>query len=94
MLTSAPLCAAAFLVKNVPLEDVTIKFEIWDTAGQGACCLGASLRFVCSVSVGGSVSASLCSQPGYAATAFISVLIELTACGCGAGYLGFAPLSA
>jgi hypothetical protein len=27
--------AAAFLTKNVALEDVTIKFEIWDTAGQG-----------------------------------------------------------
>lgn len=31
------LPAAAFLTKNVTLEDVTIKFEIWDTAGQGAC---------------------------------------------------------
>lgn len=29
---------AAFLTKNVPLDDTTIKFEIWDTAGQGVCC--------------------------------------------------------
>ena len=27
--------AAAFLTKNVTLDDITIKFEIWDTAGQG-----------------------------------------------------------
>ncbi len=44
-------------------------------------------------SVGGSVSASLCPQPGYAATAFISVLISYDTRGCGAGNLGLAPLS-
>lgn len=32
---AVPFTTAAFLVKNVPLDDVTIKFEIWDTAGQG-----------------------------------------------------------
>lgn len=26
---------AAFLTQTVTLEDATIKFEIWDTAGQG-----------------------------------------------------------
>ncbi len=36
--TCCDLCvnaAAAFLTKNVTLDDITIKFEIWDTAGQG-----------------------------------------------------------
>jgi hypothetical protein len=28
--------AAAFLTQTVPLNDGTVKFEIWDTAGQGA----------------------------------------------------------
>jgi hypothetical protein len=28
--------AAAFLTQTVTLEDATVKFEIWDTAGQGA----------------------------------------------------------
>ena len=28
--------AAAFLTQTVSLEDTTVKFEIWDTAGQGA----------------------------------------------------------
>ena len=26
---------AAFLTQTVSLEDATVKFEIWDTAGQG-----------------------------------------------------------
>eukprot|EP00635_Sarcinochrysidales_sp_CCMP3193_P006631 CAMPEP_0118919376 /NCGR_PEP_ID=MMETSP1166-20130328/18523_1 /TAXON_ID=1104430 /ORGANISM="Chrysoreinhardia sp, Strain CCMP3193" /LENGTH=78 /DNA_ID=CAMNT_0006859901 /DNA_START=110 /DNA_END=341 /DNA_ORIENTATION=+ len=26
---------AAFLTQSVPLESATVKFEIWDTAGQG-----------------------------------------------------------
>lgn len=29
---------AAFLTQTVSLEDATVKFEIWDTAGQGNLC--------------------------------------------------------
>jgi len=29
-----PTIGAAFLTKNIPLDDCIIKFEIWDTAGQ------------------------------------------------------------
>jgi sterol desaturase/sphingolipid hydroxylase (fatty acid hydroxylase superfamily) len=29
------LLLAAFLTQTVALDDVTVKFEIWDTAGQG-----------------------------------------------------------
>jgi hypothetical protein len=29
------LVIAAFLTQTVSLEDATVKFEIWDTAGQG-----------------------------------------------------------
>jgi small GTP-binding protein len=25
-------------LQSVPIEDATVKFEIWDTAGQGDCC--------------------------------------------------------
>jgi hypothetical protein len=28
------VCAAAFLTQTVALNDCTVKFEIWDTAGQ------------------------------------------------------------
>lgn len=30
------LFSAAFLTQSVALESATVKFEIWDTAGQGA----------------------------------------------------------
>ena len=29
------LLPAAFLTQTVTLDDATVKFEIWDTAGQG-----------------------------------------------------------
>ena len=31
---------AAFLTQTVTLDDATVKFEIWDTAGQGNSLLG------------------------------------------------------
>eukprot|EP01035_Chromulina_nebulosa_P021088 gene21088-27327_t len=31
-----PTIGAAFLTQTVTLDDATVKFEIWDTAGQGA----------------------------------------------------------
>lgn len=34
---------AAFLTQTVNVDNVTIKFEIWDTAGQGNC-RGVHLR--------------------------------------------------
>mmetsp|Transcript_3133 Transcript_3133/g.9161 ORF Transcript_3133/g.9161 Transcript_3133/m.9161 type:complete len:85 (+) Transcript_3133:1088-1342(+) len=30
-----PTIGAAFLTQSVPIEGATVKFEIWDTAGQG-----------------------------------------------------------
>ena len=30
-----PTIGAAFLTQTVTLDDTTVKFEIWDTAGQG-----------------------------------------------------------
>jgi GTPase SAR1 family protein len=42
--------AAAFLVKNVTLEDYTVKFEIWDTAGQGTGSCAWVLRATVAVS--------------------------------------------
>ena len=30
-----PTIGAAFLTQTVALDDATVKFEIWDTAGQG-----------------------------------------------------------
>ena len=30
-----PTIGAAFLTQTVALDDTTVKFEIWDTAGQG-----------------------------------------------------------
>jgi GTPase SAR1 family protein len=32
-----PTIGAAFLTQTVALDDTTVKFEIWDTAGQGEC---------------------------------------------------------
>ena len=40
-----PTIGAAFLTQTVPLDDVTIRFELWDTAGQGASLLSAALLF-------------------------------------------------
>jgi GTPase SAR1 family protein len=34
---SEPTIGAAFLTQTVALDDTTVKFEIWDTAGQGQC---------------------------------------------------------
>jgi Ras-related protein Rab-5C len=31
-----PTIGAAFLTQSVALDNATVKFEIWDTAGQGA----------------------------------------------------------
>jgi GTPase SAR1 family protein len=48
------LLIAAFLTQSVPIEDATVKFEIWDTAGQGedvvvlcsSCCFAAVVVIV------------------------------------------------
>ena len=34
-LTWDVLVLAAFLTQTISLDDTTVKFEIWDTAGQG-----------------------------------------------------------
>ena len=34
----SPRLAAAFLTQTVAVDDVTVKFEIWDTAGQEVKC--------------------------------------------------------
>ena len=38
---------AAFLTQTVALNDTTVKFEIWDTAGQARHCLPPSTRKGC-----------------------------------------------
>ena len=40
------LRTAAFLTQTVKLDTTTVKFEIWDTAGQGTQCLLSPLRAV------------------------------------------------
>ena len=44
-----PTIGAAFLTQTVTLDETTVKFEIWDTAGQGTSLIGQLLSYTLSI---------------------------------------------